>query len=301
MRILPNITILLLMLSFGYMAFAQQQVFVDVERLAARHPAWQLAMRLRQETAKRETLSSSVASVSLTDVPLSFPSPNFYSLAAWEKERWTALQREIAALQQQVVANLQDQQILLPKPMLPPRIVDPTEQWRFVTQRLQEQAVERARLRLRLAFADQLSLALSLAEREQLQQRLLELDAQLQPSPLPEVPPLPLPPPVPKSPPSLTVKGLTDGKQIADLVAPPSPSPPTVMEWRLSFGTFPKMEGAFAATLQQMAREMAHAFAQAHGRRQNVVVVFTPSPHLPDATDDFLAAWKRWLSSTWGE
>ncbi len=283
MRILSGI---LLVFALGCEAFAQRQVFVDVERLAAQHPAWQLAMRLRRETAKKLTPSPSVASVSLTEVPLSFPSPDFQSLATWEKELRDILQREVSTLQQR-----QGQQLPLPQPILPPLIVDPMEQWRFVTQRLKDQASERARLRLRFAFADRLSPY----EQEKLKQRVQELDTQLQPPPLAEAPPLP--PLVPQPPPPLTVKGLTDGKRIADLVMPPSPPPPTVMEWRLPFGKFPKMKDTFAVTLQQMAREMARAFAQAYGRRQNVILVSTPSPLLPDATDEFLAAWQRWLSS----
>lgn len=264
------------------------QVFVDIEQLARLHPTWQLAARLESEGVGR-VLAFEIGSLFLVPVPLNFALPDETGLRSWEREAKERLQKEADALSQRL-----SQKAPLPVIALPHRpFSDPMERWKWLTERLAEQAQERAKLRLRLFFTDRLSQT----EREQLRRRMAELDAQLQPPQLPE-PKLPIaiapePEPLP-----LKAESLTDVTTLVSLISPLPSILPTGQEWGLGISILPTVRFNFAVVLRRVARETAKAFAQANGKRKGVVPVFSPNPNLPDATAGFLQEWQRWLAET---
>ncbi len=267
---------------------AQSKVaFVDVEQLAAHHPAWQLAQRLMQEQkAHLVPLPFSVI-LPLTEAP--FPSSFAGSLSDWEQQQRQQWLSEVAALKRQQQVGAWQLQLALP----PLPSVDPAARWRYIVQRREQQNNERVRLRLRLAFAD----LLSPEERKGLEQRWRELDAALEPPPA--MPSLLLLP-APTSPPSEipAPEPLTNEHLVLRLVAPPSTPPVTAPTFKATLGEkAPALPRAFAA-LQNAAREAAKAFALHYGHKKGWRVVFTPQANAPDATKEVLAAWLQWLRRT---
>ncbi len=254
-------------------------VFVDLERLAAHHPAWQLAQRLMRERRALPAPSPFLFILPLTETPFSLSFAE--SLSDWEQQQRQQWLREVAALKrQQKVGGWQLQLALPPLPS-----IDPVARWRYIVQRREQQNNERVRLRLRLAFAD----LLSPEERKGLEQRWRELDAALEPTP---TAPSLLLLPAPTSPPSEipAPEPLTNEHLVLRLVAPPSTPPVTAPTFKATLGE--------KAVLQNAAREAAKAFALRYGREKGWRVVFTTQANIPDATKEVLAAWLQWLQRT---
>ncbi len=272
------------------------RVFVDVERLARLHPAWQLAQKLeklhRPDEKGQGVQGPSTAdqTLLLTPVPLTSPFPPLTEFADWARAQMQRWRSEAEGLQrrQQQTAMWQLQIALPPFPLL-----DPVARWRFMIEQREKQAAERIRLNLRLAFKE----LLLPQERMALEQRLRELDAALEPPPI-VLPPLLLPALPPSELEALTPEPLTDAPQIWALVAPP-PSSPSFHQWETEQEARDRLRATVLGercALKRIAREMARAFAGAYGRRKGWQVVFIPQPSLPDATSEVLVAWRVWLN-----
>jgi len=270
---------------------SQEVVFVNLERLASHHPAWQLADSINRRP-KPTVLSWSPPTLSLTDVPLSAPTLQAFQLADWlegQKRSWAS---ELEALQkrQQQIWVWQMHLLLPPLPA-----IDPVARWKFVVQQREKQASERVRLNLRLHFADMLSPE----ERAALEQRKRELDAELEPPPtIPQPIVIPIQPTerLDLTPPS----PLTDPQKILDLVAPPVSPPQQISTVQVpDIGDFGSrsLTSVSASILRSIAFEAARNFATTYARRKGWKVAFSFQPNLPDVTGEVEKAWRQWLTS----
>jgi len=271
------------------LAYGQGQVFVDLERLASLHPAWLTAERIGSEGKK--VLTKSLPKVlSLTDLPLPLSLPQLTPFVEWAAEQKRVWEIELDLLKRrQYQATIWQLQLAIP----PIPLFDPVARWKFIVQQREKQAAERVRLNLRLAFSD----LLPAEERVALKHRQQELDAALEP-PSVLLPPVFLPISPPQQPDLTMPQKLTDLQAILDLVSPPPlPSQTLHLSTEVAEVTPNLLVADVGIILRSMARKTARAFVVAYAREKGWKVTFERKSGATDATDEVLAAWKRWLES----
>ncbi|MCX7642202.1 MAG: hypothetical protein N2116_00105 [Armatimonadetes bacterium] len=270
---------------------SQDAVFVDLERLATLHPAWQLVDFINRKP-KPSVLTWSPRILPLPDLTMPAPTLQGGQLADWfeeQKRKWTNELELLQRKQKQILAW----QMHLLLPPLP--LTDPVARWKFRVQQGERQAAERVRLNLRLSFADMLSPE----EKAALEQRKRELDAELESPPIISQPILipispaqgfELTPPLP----------LTDPQRILDLTSPslfPSRQTLQVQISDIDDSSLRPLSGNAVTTLRSIAFEAAKSFAVAYAKRRGWKVTFSPHSKLPDATNEVKRAWQQWLKS----
>ncbi len=270
---------------------AQATVFVDVNRLATMHPAWQWAQRVEREipTITLPHLPSFL--FTLTEVGLPFALPPSLTEELLPQPSWWRAEVD-SLVSPRILEGVWQVQVALP----PLPSLNPLARWQFLLQQWEQQEAERVRLRLRLAFAD----LLSPHERQKVEQRWKELEAQLDPPPTtPSLILLPVSPPPP-----LQIKPpepLTDAATILALVSPTSvPLPNTKalglqQEEETKSGRSTVSKGEIVSALKNLAYQAAQSFASAYARRQGWRIVTKPQPTIPDVTDQIAKAWRNWL------
>lgn len=279
--------------AFLCQSYCQEYVFVDINRLAVVHPAWQIAERVSKEQ-KQTAFSLQPLNLRLSGVQNQFQLDLVEESKVWAEGLLKAWDDEIEAIKRRQ-SKFSGWQLQLALPTLP--LVDPYARWEFIVQQKEKQMAERIRLNLRLAFSD----LLSHQEKFELEKRKSELDAALeQPTSMHQLPiflefqrqEIDLSSPQP----------LTEPSKIHALVAQPFEITQQTFSIELvapDIVTQHKFRLNPSQSLKSMAMELARSFALACAKNRGWKVTFKREPNLPDVTEEVLREWKgrlNWLS-----